>query len=243
MDIKNNLPIPKPAASIAEVLERMRAINAVLPPADGIACFNWLYYKTTEAMAHAVDAGRFEDRHFLTRLDVLFANRYFAALSAYAQNPQHAPRAWQALFDARAQGQVAPLHFALAGMNAHINFDLSQSVVATCAELGLQLAIGSRQHRDYLAVNDVLASLEPQLRPWLAPRWASIGGMPVERAEDVAALWSIRRARDVAWDCAEVLWALAPDPRLHGNLVTCLDRLVGLTGRGLLLPPRLLPTV
>lgn len=227
------LTAPAPATTIPEVLERMAAIEAALPPEDGIACFNWMYRETTVAVQRAVQGGAFQDRPFLERLDVLFANRYFAALAAYLGDAQAAPRAWQALFEARGRGGVLRLQFAVAGMNAHINFDLGQAVVATLAERGLGPQAGSAQHQDYLRINDILASLEPQMKgplssPLIAEMDAALG-----RADDLTALWSIRRARDAAWASAEVLWALRDHPQATAAYVGSLDRLVGLAGRTL----------
>ena len=72
------------------------------------------------------------------------------------------PRAWAPLFEARAKPRIAPIQFALAGMNAHINHDLCLALVATCKELGLGLDLGSPQHRDYLKVNAILERVEDE---------------------------------------------------------------------------------
>ena len=45
-------------------------------------------------------------------------------------------RAWQPLFALRAQPGTVSLQYALAGMNAHINFDLGLALVRTCRQLG-----------------------------------------------------------------------------------------------------------
>jgi len=72
------------------------------------------------------------------------------------------PRAWAPLFEARAKPRIAPIQFALAGMNAHISHDLCLALVATCKELGLGLDLGSPQHRDYLKVNAILERVEDE---------------------------------------------------------------------------------
>ncbi|MGZ8716999.1 MAG: DUF5995 family protein [Gaiellaceae bacterium] len=53
---------------------------------------------------------------------------------------------------------------------------------------------------------------------------------------DVVAMWNISRARDAAWTNAEALWALRDSTDLSRNYLATLDRMVGLAGRGLLVP-------
>jgi hypothetical protein len=49
-------------------------------------------------------------------------------------------------------------------------------------------------------------------------------------------MWKVERARDAAWTNAEALWAIRRLPRLRGEFLATLDRLVGFAGRGLLRP-------
>ena len=123
------------ATSIDDVLERMAAIDAALPTADGVAYFNRMYWQVTRLVDAAIDASTFEAGEFLARLDVHFANLYFAAYAADLAGTPVSP-AWSPLFEARAREHTHPLQFALAGMNAHISHDLPHAVVDTCVELG-----------------------------------------------------------------------------------------------------------
>ena len=43
-------------------------------------------------------------------------------------------------------------------------------------------------------------------------------------------------ARDAAWTNGEALWALRDEPELSARYLLALDRTVGLTARGLLVP-------
>ena len=108
------------AVTVAQVIDRMEAIDAALTPRDGVASFNRLYLAVTLAVENEIARVRFRDTRFLASLDVAFANLYFAALADTAK----APKAWAPLFEARNRRSIAPLQFALAGMNAHINRDL-----------------------------------------------------------------------------------------------------------------------
>src|SRR5574339_395338 len=113
-----------PVHTVEEVVALMTAIDQVLPPTDGIACFNQLYLEVTKNVLANIGQATFSDPVFLARLDVIFANLYFAALRTFDAGAPSTPRAWKPLFEARATPTIAPLPFALAGMNAHINRDL-----------------------------------------------------------------------------------------------------------------------
>ena len=73
----------RPAKSIDEVLAIMTQIDALLPRADGIACFNKLYLAVTTGVRSAYETGKFDDPAFLVALDVAFANLYFDAFAAF----------------------------------------------------------------------------------------------------------------------------------------------------------------
>ena len=133
---EDRIPVVDP---IAGVVERMTKIAAGLPPADGVARFNDLYLAVTRAVLAEAKAGEFEDPELLARLDVVFAGLYFAAFDAdrAGRRPGHA---WRPLFGSRAVRGIAPLQFALAGMNAHINNDLPIALVATLRGVRLRPA-------------------------------------------------------------------------------------------------------
>src|SRR6516225_10869074 len=123
-----------PVTSVDEAVARMEAIGAALPASDGLACFNRMYLEVTKAVSADLSQGFFADPAFMAKLDVTFANLYFAAAQA-AGTPAAVPAACRPLAELRGQADVEPIQFALAGMNAHINHDLPVALVATCAEL------------------------------------------------------------------------------------------------------------
>jgi uncharacterized protein DUF5995 len=210
----------------------MEAILSPLAPADGIACFTRLYLAVTQGVQARLAGVAFEDPSFLSRLDVHFADLFFAAV----ERPTHA---WQPLFEARSEKGIAPLQFAFAGMNAHINRDLPVALVATCEEAGISLEEGSPQHGDYVRVNTVLAQVEREVKSQYLSGWAARLDRLVHRVhriDDVVAMWDVARARDAAWVNAEALWALRGRHTLSRAWLDTLDRTVGLAGRGLLIP-------
>jgi hypothetical protein len=213
----------------------MERIAAGLPTADGVARFNELYLAVTRAVLRETHLGEFEDPEFLTRLDVLFADLYFAAVDA-DEAGRRAGHAWRPLFGARRRPRVAPLQFALAGMNAHINHDLPVALVATLLELGLEPDRDSPQHRDFRRVDAILARVEETVKEQFAGGLVDVADDALGRIDDVVAMWSVERARDAAWTNAEALWALRSRPPVRDAFLLSLGRFVGLTSRGLLLP-------
>lgn len=226
-------------STVAEVVTRMEAIASPLPRDDGIACFTRLYLAVTRGVEARLAGTVFQDPRFLERLDVAFADLFFAALDAFQREPKTTPRAWLPLFQARSQRGIAPLQFALAGMNAHINRDLPVAVVATCRELGVVLEEGSPQHRDFETVNTLLAATETEVKRQYLTGWLRRVDRllhRVDRIDDVVAMWDVGRARDAAWTNAEALWAIRDDAGLAQAYLDSLDRMVGFAGRGLLVP-------
>ena len=130
--------INTPADPIQAVAARMEAIAAPLDEDDGVARFNELYLAVTMAVFEEAQADSYRDPEFISRLDVVFADLYFTAVDdAAAGRP--IPKAWAPLFEKRHAPGIAPLQFAIAGMNAHINHDLAVALVATCEERGFEL--------------------------------------------------------------------------------------------------------
>lgn len=223
------------AAEIEPVVARLESIAARLPASDGVARFNELYLAVTrEVKEHAVD-GAFADPRFVVRLDVVFADLYFAAVQA-AERGQDPSRAWAPLFDARNRTGVAAIQFALAGMNAHINYDLALALNTTCDQLSVKLRRGSRQHRDYLAVNDILERVQERVKRRFTAGLVGVADDALGRIDDLLAAWSVARAREAAWTHAEALRALRGWRRVHDEFKLTLARSVGLAGRALLLP-------
>ena len=120
--------------ALDEVIRRLRTIEASAPPSDGVVCFARLYREVTEGVAAELTQGGIADTGFVETLDVHFAGLFFAALDSYGQTGG-TPSAWAPLFAQRSRRGIAPLQFALAGMNAHINRDLPVALVTTCREL------------------------------------------------------------------------------------------------------------
>ena len=233
-----NLP-PARATTIDEVVAEMEAIARPLRRSDGLGCFTRLYLAVTESVRAAVSGSTFADPALLGDLDIRFANLFFAAADAAASDPQQLPRAWAPLFEARARPGIAPLQFALAGMNAHINRDLPVALVGWCAHAGLDLGGHTPEHADFERVNRLLAAVEAHVKAQYLSGWLNELDRlihRVHRIDDVVAMWDVAHARDAAWTNGQALWALRDDEELARQYLNTLDRTVGFAGRGLLIP-------
>lgn len=221
--------------SISDVVAILQAIESTCADTDGLKWFNWLYLQVTNAVQSCVNAGGFVDPAWLADLDVRFANFYFAAVrSDLAANT--APGCWQAVFNVRNQAAIARIQFAFAGMNAHINHDLPQAIVATCQATGIAPQHGTAQYNDYTRVNGTLDAIINTAKQELNVRLPGDALPAVTHLEDLLAAWSISSAREIAWNNAEVLWHIKDVPPVSAAFLDSLDAATAVTSKTLLVP-------
>jgi Family of unknown function (DUF5995) len=231
-----------PVTSSLGAFAAMQAIEAALAPAgqpaDGVGWFNRLYMAVTESVAKP-GTSAFEHPEYIEQLDVAFANLYFSALSAFLANVPEVPRAWWPLLVGRERSDVAPIQFAFAGMNAHINRDLPVALASLWRDPNAHLPSREAQQADYTRVNQLLTSIETEVKGWfLNGKWQQVDAA-FHGVDDVVASFSIAEARQGAWVQAEALAALgAVSSSLQARYLEALDGVVGLAGRGLLVRTR-----
>ena len=215
-----------PVSSIDEVLSIMTAIDSCLPDSDGLKWFNRLYLQVTRSVQQAVTGPAFRDTRFMSELDVVFANLYFAAIAAGDLDPSRAPSSWRPLLRARRNGGIARLQFALAGMNAHINRDLPQGIVQVFEDLGGDPISDDARREDFDSVNELLERVEGEVKTDFR---SVIGVVDVAagRGDDITAMWNVRVARKAAWTNAEVLWTLRSIPPVRSAFFDTLDKSTG----------------
>ncbi|HEY5881839.1 MAG TPA: DUF5995 family protein [Nakamurella sp.] len=224
------------------MISRMRLIADSLPEDDGVRAFTTVYQRVTEAIRDRLGTGFFADDRFVEILDVVFAGRFLAAVdSSIDSSIDTAPtghpvnRAWRPLFVARADPRIHAVQFVVAGMNAHINFDLSLAVVDACTAEHVDPDTGSVAE-DYDRVNDVLESIESAVRNSLLHDLELQLGQPLEPLVHLISSWSIANAREAAWVRAKVLWQLRHIGPLFDQAVDISASAVGMTSRQLLTP-------
>jgi hypothetical protein len=69
--------------TIADVIARMEAIDALLPVNDGLKWFNQLYMLVTQQVDLNPPGGAWKSPVWLTKLDVVFAGLYFSAVAGF----------------------------------------------------------------------------------------------------------------------------------------------------------------
>jgi hypothetical protein len=143
---------------VAAVVTQMQKRLENLPPeAAHRAAFLGTYLRTTEAVGAAVDTGSFEDPEWVERWDVVFAELYLDAHDADADgNTAKVPRPWRLAFDA--PPDLPALRQVLLGINAHVNYDLPQAMLAVISpdDFNDPVLIG-RRRRDHERIDTVLA--------------------------------------------------------------------------------------
>jgi hypothetical protein len=221
--------------SISDVLQILQAIGTICAGMDGLQWFNWLYLQVTQAVQSRVTSGGFTDPTWLAQLDVQFARLYFSALRS-SLSGDATPACWQVLFSSRDQAAVARIQFALAGINAHINHDLPEAIVATCQVAGTTPDVGGVNYRDYTALNSTLDGIIEAAKLTLNFRLPGGALPPVSHLEDAIAAWSVSAARESAWQSAEHLWEVRAIPSLAASFVDVLDGLNTVIGEALLVP-------
>ena len=144
---------------IDEVIAQMSAQAAGLRRAgDARLAFHATYLRTTEAVAAALRAGMFADADWVDRWDVAFARLYTDALEAGLRG-EPVPAPWAVAFGAaERQPGLAPVRHVLLGMNAHINYDLPQALLAVISdEEFANPAVRAAREADHRRIDEVLA--------------------------------------------------------------------------------------
>jgi Family of unknown function (DUF5995) len=220
--------------TIPDVLQAMQTIDATCIDEDGLKWFNWLYLAVTQAVEKRVNTvGQFSDPKWLSQLDVQFAEFYFGAIRSALAGASY-PGCWQAMLAVRNNQRIARIQFALAGINAHINHDLCEAVVATCKTANTVPQHGTAQYNDYTALNSTFDSLINQAKQTLNVRLPGDPLPAVSHLEDLIAAWDVSAAREKAWQNAEGLWNLPP--LVASGLLDSIDGFSTVIGKALLVP-------
>ena len=191
-----------PAQTIDDVIRQLDdIIDWASSQKSRLGYFAALYRKVTVNVKEGIADGFFEDGVRMERLDVIFANFYLQALVQYQKN-QATTRSWQFAFETSGHWWPIVLQHLLLGMNAHINLDLGVAAARTSP--------GDAVHNlenDFIKINEILAALIDEVEQKLARIWPllhlldHIGG----RADEALINFSIKKARDHAWNVAKNL--------------------------------------
>jgi hypothetical protein len=132
------------SAGIGALLRRMEGLLAPLEAnGDPGRYFLATYLRTTRAVAEELGRGGFRDPEWVERWDVAFADLYLDAVTGAGHGADGLP----------------PLRHVLLGMNAHINYDLAQSLLAVISEPEFDdPALLAARHADHEHIDQVLVA-------------------------------------------------------------------------------------
>ncbi len=221
--------------NMTDVLRTLHTIDATCADGDGLKWFNWLYMEVTQAVADRVAAGGFTDPAWMAALDVHFAALYFSALKSSLRGTA-TPGCWQVLFTRRSEVLLARIQFAAAGINAHIDHDLAEAIVRTCADTGVSPDRHGVHYADYTSLNGTLDGLVNLTKQKLHLRLLGELLPPVSHLEDTLAGWGVAAARENAWFHAERMWALRGVPGFDWTYLHGLDYFATVAGKLLMVP-------
>ncbi|HYT26971.1 MAG TPA: DUF5995 family protein [Actinomycetota bacterium] len=144
---------------VNELIDRMQALFLPLEErGDPGRYFLATYQRTTRAVQAELAAGGFLDPAWVERWDLAFADFYLEALET-VEAGRRPSEPWAVAFGAAARDGFPPLRHVLLGMNAHINYDLAQSLLAVITDEELDdPELVARRAADHRHIDEVLAA-------------------------------------------------------------------------------------
>jgi hypothetical protein len=145
--------------AIASLIARMESMLREFSPDDARRHFHATYLRTTRAVATELGREGFTDNAWVERWDVAFADLYLDALERWNADGT-APGPWTVAFGtARDRPTLQPLRHVLFGLNAHINYDLPQALMAVITDEEFDdPAVRELRSRDHEHIDLVLVS-------------------------------------------------------------------------------------
>ncbi|OUL26594.1 hypothetical protein BV372_26715 [Nostoc sp. T09] len=216
-----------------EVIQYLDAIIAeAIEERSRRGFFAALYRQVTLKVKIGIKHGFFDDAARMEEFTTQFANRYLRAWDNYQKNIK-STRSWQMTFDAVQKPELLIVQHLLLAINAHINLDLGIVGAELCPGDKLQTL-----QDDFIKINAILSDLlEPvelvlgQLSP-LIEILDKFGG----RKDEIIFNFSIRKARQEAWNNAKILAYQTPD--LQQAIIKLIDSKVAFLSRAIANPSR-----
>ncbi len=218
--------------------DAVRGINQVVDWAikaeSHIGYFAALYKRITLAIQDAISEGVFDDGDRIDQLGVVFSQRYFNSLNGYfyPDEYQGPTLPWEVSFVGDRNHKAIMLQHMMAGLNAHITFDLGLATLATAGNSLATLADDFNRVNALLCsqipgILDVVEQLSPELR-WtrrLIPDEVGVLKRMLTKLRRSAWLFAINmavhpdnarqsRVNQAAWTAALGAWYLQPPARL-----------------------------
>ena len=160
--------------------------------------FACLYRRVTIEVKTGIAEGFFQDGRRMEALDVIFANRYLAAVEQYWRG-ERPTAAWQFAFDAARTWRPVVLQHILLGMNAHINLDLGIATAQTVPSAQIEVL-----HADFLRINQILSDMVDDTRRKLNRVWPAVNPLSwaAGNVDNAVADLVLARSRNRSWQAA-----------------------------------------
>lgn len=184
--------------------------------------FACLYRRVTLDVKNGIAEGFFQDGRRMEALDVIFANRYLAAVDQYWRGEQPTA-AWQVSFDSARTWRLVVLQHLLLGMNAHIHLDLGIAAAQTVPDGKVKA-----MHADFVRINEILARMVDETRLRLNRVWPAVKPLALAAGNADSAIVNLvlARSRNRSWEAACRLAAMpaADQPAFIDRLDTWTTR-------------------
>ena len=246
--------------TIDDVLARFE--QSFPPVGDEKRHFHGVYYRNTIAVKSDLESGGFLDPAWVEPWDVIFADLYLDALDLWSAG-ELPSGPWRVAFEAAEDPRISPLVHALIGLNAHLNFDLPQALLAVIDDDELSDPdLMGRRHADFAHIDDIVVRRvkeeDLELRKVEEPGDRTFVDRLMTPFNRVASKRFLKEARYKVWrNAIELSTARRLGPEAYAGRLRELENLcrakveelvrpgkvlvrLGLTGYGVLLGP---PTV
>ena len=163
---------------------------------NAIGYFAVLYRRVTLGIRDAINDGTFVDGPRIERLDVAFAKRYFNALNAYfyPDEFQGLTLPWNVAFVGDQDRQAIIVQHMLAGLNAHIRFDLGLALLTVAGNWPDSLK------EDYDSVNVLLCNQIPGINTEVQGLSPELRWLRVLIPDEISVLQkALTKLREEAW--------------------------------------------
>ena len=178
------------AGTIDDLIAEMGDMQARLDAVDdGRRHWHGVYRRGTIAVRDEIRRGGFADSAWLERWDLAFAAIYLEAMERWDRG-QEPSGPWRVAFEATRDPAVPPLRHVLLGLNAHVNFDLPQALIAVISDdEWADPEMVRRRHADHKHIDDVLV-----VRVGTEDRQIAAAGRPGDRGLADRLLVPVNRA-------------------------------------------------
>lgn len=181
-------------------------IETAIANDNRLGLFAYVYRRTTAQILKEVQLENFEDNERMEKLDVEFANLYLDAYQDY-QNNREISKSWKFAFINKDEPLTILQHIMM-GINTHINLDLG--IAVSTVMNGKEL---SEIENDFNRINNILSDIVNEIQDRISrvSRLLFLLDLAGKNSDEKVIDFSMRKARELSWNNANLLWTLGID--------------------------------